>query len=222
VGANITSMRSEIHVCTLNEEGQLEDTLKSLSSQGPDIVVIDSNSEDGTVDIASSYAKEVITVQRGKLVARDIGMSRTDADVVMSADAGDIYPDGWADAMMEPFRNNSNTVAVQGPSYSKELLWTVKERAHSRLKKHVRLQGNNSSVRVDAYEAVGGLDLSVDQQNRRMMILEEEIRLRRRLSGEGDVVFNPEARCYKSQRHMILSRDMDMGYVREALSGERF
>jgi len=215
-------MRAEVHICTLNEGELLEQTLQSLEGQGARIVVLDSASEDNTKQIANQYADQVANVPRGKLRARDIGYRHTSADIVLSADAGDTYSDNWVDQMISPFEESYNTVAVLGKTKSKEMKWQWLEAPWTHVRRRTRIQGRNSAVRTDAYLDTGGFNLNTPNGSRLRMVTEEEVRFLRRLKKRGDVVFNPSAVCYKSQRQMILSSEASMNYISEQMRGDRF
>lgn len=215
-------MKTEIHICTLNEGNSIEETLQSLEGQGVPITILDSDSDDDTVEIARQYADKIKNVPMGKLNARDIGIRESNADVILNADAGDLYDDDWVDEMTQPFKDNDNTVAVMGKTKSKERKWQPLESVWTYTRRKARIQGRNSAISRDAYIDIGGFDLSVRQNRRLIIVREEEYRLLRRLRREGMVIFNPNAICYKNQRQMVLSSDFDPNYIKSIFRGDRF
>jgi len=214
-------MKEQIHICTLDEANYIEDTLKSLEGQG-ETIVLDSDSDDGTRDIARSYADEVVNVPRGKLNARIYGVENYDADIILCADAGDIYPSWWADEITRPFYEDDNVVATQGPCYPQKWMWHIRLFANNTYKRFTNLQGNNSAFKTEAFDRVGGFNTDINQQNRVQMFYEEEMKLRRKMQKIGDVKFVPEAYVYKSQRHMPFGPETDRGYIQQVLNGDRF
>jgi len=214
-------MKKQIHICTLDEGGYIEETLKSLEGQG-EIIVLDSDSSDGTADIARMYADEVVNVPKGKLNARIYGVENFNADIILCADAGDIYPEWWADAISRPIEEDENVVASQGPCYPRKWMWHGRLFANNAYKRFMNLQGNNSAFQTETFKQVGGFDTDINQQSRIQMFYEEEIKLRRKMERVGEVEFVPEAYVYKSQRHMPFGPETDRGYIQQVLNGDRF
>ena len=84
---------------TLNEAGNIRQALDSLFNQSiqPDeIIIVDSNSQDGTVQIAQSYPRVRVNSipQVGNVgVARDSGVKLARNEIIMAMDADTIW--GW-------------------------------------------------------------------------------------------------------------------------------
>lgn len=76
-------------VCARNEESRIEKALLSIQAANPqEIVVVDGNSEDKTVEIAQKYTDKVIVSLAGSLTAdRQIGIDATNCDYIAMIDA---------------------------------------------------------------------------------------------------------------------------------------
>ena len=87
-----------IIIPTLNEEGYIENCLKSIKSQSYknyEIIVVDGGSKDKTVKIAKKYAnKVIIDKRRGPAVARNTGAKHAKGDILIFSDADVIFPRG--------------------------------------------------------------------------------------------------------------------------------
>ena len=227
IDVDYSSLDYEVHICTLNEENYIEDTLKSIVKQDPvkngdvPVVVIDSNSTDETVPIAMSYADEVIQASKGLLTARNKGINWRNPDVVLSADAGDLYSDGWVDELSKPFEND-NVVASYGNLYSKDILHMRKQKLKHSIVNTWNLPGNNSAVRVSALRKVGMFDEDLDQQDLIDVLLEEQIFKKAELASVGKIAYRPHASIYKSQRRKEFTTEENEKYKEEQYSGERF
>lgn len=80
-----------IIIPSYNEENYIEDTLVSLRNQdfkgNYEIIVVDCNSEDGTVKIAKKYADKVLTSEKSVAKARNKGASEASGGVLIFVDA---------------------------------------------------------------------------------------------------------------------------------------
>lgn len=229
VSFSLASTKVSIHLPTYNEVGWVGETLQTLVDQTPKeikIVVLDSNSTDGTADLARSYTPNVWQVPWGKLSARDYGFRNDDADIVVSTDAGDLYPQGWLSRILEPF-SDQGVAATFGPILSRDWMWKSPEAWYSSLVRPLgeRMSARNSSVRRSAYLAAGGFDLSVDQLDRAAMVQEEEVRFPRELRKVGRVAYVYGAGMYATERHrapLTLENGRIPKYAAERESRARF
>jgi len=217
-----------IHLPTLNEEHFVEDTLRTLVSQplyeqyNPSklkIVLIDSHSDDRTVEIAEQYVDEVIFTPRGKLTARRIAIERETADIIVAVDAGTLYPEGWLNWLLMPF-SDTEVVAVGGTSlYMDPVPWYVQLGViWANLGNF--LSGRNSAFRREAWYAAGGWDESIDQTDAAAMVIEEEVNFWTKMSKVGKVVKELRAVCYESPRRFAC--DIYSGYCEMIERGVRF
>jgi len=227
INVDYGSLDYEIHVPTYNEEYLVEETLESLAVQEPvqngdvDIVLVDSHSDDNTVELAKPYVDKVLIAPMGKLSARNYAIKARKPDVVISADAGDIYPKGWVNEIAKPFEDN-DTAASYGPVYSKERMFKRPQKLKHSIVNIWNLPGNNSAIRVSALEDAEGFHTDLDEQKLLHVLLEEQIMKKMELSLRGDVRFRSYAGMYKCQRRKMLSSERTDGYEREMGSDERF
>lgn len=108
-------MNVSVIIPTLNEEKYIASCLTGLINQTipPDeIIVIDGNSTDGTVDISMSYTNNVyITDTRGIGAARAIGVEKSSGDIILSTDADTTLDKHFIEYGIEDL---DNAVAVTG------------------------------------------------------------------------------------------------------------
>lgn len=218
-----------IHILTLNEEVLVESTLQTIVEQpmfqeyhpsNIELVLVDSNSEDNTVDIAANYVDRVISTPRGKLTARRIGIEQSDADIIVSTDSGTYYPDGWLNLLLRHFEDE-DVVAVGGTTLpvpgSVGTLFNVGLWWYNRL--FLKLLGRNSAFRRDAFFETGGWDETIDQTNVYEMVKEEEIDFRKKMKEVGTVVRDLEAVCYEDYRRYRCGSDPEIGEYCEMIKG---
>jgi len=91
----VKNPKISIIIPTLNEEKYIEQSLLALKSQTIDtpyeIIVVDSNSKDKTVEIAKKYANKVIvTKKRGIAVGRNLGAKHARGEILVFVDADTI------------------------------------------------------------------------------------------------------------------------------------
>jgi glycosyltransferase involved in cell wall biosynthesis len=229
---------------TLNEAAHIEETISSLRNQNvalayPDrfeIVVVDSYSEDGTVEIASRLADRVIMAFRGKLTAIDAALRQVDGDIVVATDGDSIYRVNFLNLLLRHFED-PDVVAVTGSeliddnalntfrSLSLEGNMLSAIDLSDILPKTQKLQGRGSAYRRDAYFATGGFDLSIDQTNLAEMIIEEEIGFWGRLKKVGKCVREMRASVRTGSRRLTCATcatNEQCAYCEQVQTGERF
>lgn len=225
-----------IHLATLNEGLFIEPTLQSLVSQQLyqqyrntgliELVLVDSHSEDHTVDIAKPYVDRILLTSRGKMTARREAIEQTDADIIISADAADIYPPMFLNLLLRWFYN-PEIVAVTGsevpaPDANIPLvlsMFVVWENFAYR-----RLQGRGMAIRRDAFFESGGWDETVNQYNILTIQKEEERRFYYKMKSVGKVVTDQQAVVYAVPRRVMWrTPNSEMrNYRKEIIKGKRF
>jgi glycosyltransferase involved in cell wall biosynthesis len=227
IDVNYDDLDFEVHIATLDEEGYIKDTLKSLHKQDPvkngdvDLVLVDSYSNDDTVDIAKEYVDDMVFTPKGLLTARNKAINARKPDVVMSADAGDIYTPGWIDELAKPFERD-NVVASYGNIYSKDPLHKVNQKIKHSIVNTWNLPGNNSAIRVSALRKAGMFNEDIDQQSLAEMVLEEQIFAKMELSTLGEIAYRPYAAMYKSQRRKAFTLERNDEFKEQVKDDERF
>ncbi len=201
---------------TLNEGKVISRCMKSLSRQtfkDFEIVVVDSGSTDGTLEIIKKYKGRVIyEPRRGVPLARNRGVRESKGDIVVHTDGDSAYPSDWLAKIAKHFEDR-DVVAVGGPIAPAEnklkhrLIFKVTTNYFPRLAKLLNFmvfQGSNSSFRRDAYEKAGGY-------NEKIRTLDDN-EFPNRIKKLGRVVFDPSLVVVTSTR-----RFEKAGYVRETL-----
>ena len=197
-----------IHLGTLNEENFIYDTLESLTKQRLyqenrdkiELVLVDSYSDDNTVEIAKPYVDKVLLVSRGRLTARREAIEQTGADIIVGVDSGDIYPPNFLHFLLRWFED-PEVVAVTGselPIASASIFIKAAQLWSNVL--WFRLQGRGMAMRTDAFFECGGWDESIDQTSVTVLQQEEEFALYIKLSKIGKVIKDYNAVVYGSSR----------------------
>ncbi|MCK5425432.1 MAG: glycosyltransferase [Emcibacter sp.] len=85
----MSDKKISVVVCARNEESRIEKALKSIKAANPhEIVVVDGNSQDRTVEIARKYTDKVIVSMAGSLTAdRQVGIDAATCDYIAMIDA---------------------------------------------------------------------------------------------------------------------------------------
>jgi glycosyltransferase involved in cell wall biosynthesis len=113
-------------VPTRNAEAWIEECLDSIVRSGPrEIIMMDGDSTDRTLEIAGRYEDVTILSDRGTGVAgaRRIGAETATSDVVALIDSDVILPDGALAELLDEFRNGGYTGlqagldSISGPGY---------------------------------------------------------------------------------------------------------
>jgi glycosyltransferase involved in cell wall biosynthesis len=103
-------------VTTFNEEEYIERCLRSLCNQTyprVEIIVVDSESRDRTVEIAKKYADKVIVRKCSISEGRNIGARESSGNLLLFVDADVILAANWIETVL-PYLRDSDVVAVYG------------------------------------------------------------------------------------------------------------
>ncbi|HUD10450.1 MAG TPA: glycosyltransferase family 2 protein [Candidatus Saccharimonadales bacterium] len=112
--------RFSIVIPCYNEANFIADTLRSLKVQDTlqkyEIIVVDNNCTDETVNIAKQYgAKVVAERQAGICSARQAGTQAAIGEIVISTDADTTFSPNWLSTIDASFQNDKQLVAIGGP-----------------------------------------------------------------------------------------------------------
>jgi glycosyltransferase involved in cell wall biosynthesis len=217
----------EIHLCSLNEAKLIERTLLSLHSQTmeADIVLLDSGSTDGTIDIARPYVKRITDCPRGKLTSRDYGVRMSDADIIFAADSDTYYPPETVELMVRPLLDDGSIVCTGGRTvYDNPFAQMIGDGflyGELALGFH-HLSGHNSAFRRDAYLAAGGFKLDINQKDLPTVHWEEEVTFGNKMCKVtgGRFVFVPRSVVHASDRRIDPLKNFD--FFKQIMAGERF
>ncbi|MFO0703568.1 MAG: glycosyltransferase family A protein [Patescibacteria group bacterium] len=113
-------MKISVVIPAYNEEKMLGKCLEAISKQSllPDeVIVVDNNSVDKTVDVAKSFpfVKLVRETEQGMIPARNRGVSEATGDVVVRCDADTIAYRHWIEVIKKSFENK-DIDAMSGPA----------------------------------------------------------------------------------------------------------
>ncbi|HEY1085284.1 MAG TPA: glycosyltransferase family 2 protein [Candidatus Saccharimonadales bacterium] len=156
-----------------NEEESIERCLMSCAEQSDmadEIIVIDNNSTDETVEIVKAFAKAHPAARislfkekkQGIIPARNTGIRKASCDVVGRIDADTRLEDGWVTAIRETFSDESVSAASGPVLYHDMPLKKFGFKADDRIRKtliknakdHRFLFGSNMAVRKTAWDQV--------------------------------------------------------------------
>jgi glycosyltransferase involved in cell wall biosynthesis len=200
----------------MNEGKVISRCMKSLRKQtfkDFEVVVVDSGSTDGTLEIVKKYGGRVIyEPRRGVPLARNRGVRESKGDIVVHTDGDSSYHPDWLEKIAKHFEDKE-VVAVGGPIEPAErrlkhiIIFKVTTNYFPRFAKlfgFVAFQGSNSSFRRKAYEKAGGYDEKIRTL--------DDNELPNRIKKLGKVVFDPSLVVTTSTR-----RFEKAGYVKETL-----
>lgn len=201
-----------IIMASYNEADFIETALSSLRNQSiiqqyPDsfeLILADSCSTDGTVDIAAPYVDRVIITSRGKLTARNEATDQSNGNIIVSVDADTYYPYHWLNSLLEPFNNlkDSSIVAVSGSTFDytvpniPDALYVLSDTFYNYTFNKVRMVGRNSCYWKHVFYLANRFDESIDQYNIWKIFGEEEKKFGQRLSKLGKIIYKLNASCY--------------------------
>lgn len=107
-------MKVSAVVPTYNNEKVIKECIDSLlnqSSKFSEIIVVDSGSTDKTAEIVKSYKKvKLITIGRGRSLARNIGWKKSKGDIIAFIESDSIFDKDWLKYCIESFNNRADAV----------------------------------------------------------------------------------------------------------------
>jgi glycosyltransferase involved in cell wall biosynthesis len=154
-----------------NEAKLLPKCLSSLARQNTtvsyEVIVVDTNSEDSTPEIARSFGAQVINEpRRGKVYAFRSGAKAARGTILCFAEADCILPENWIQTVRDYLEQQPDVVAISGtytfhsstPVYNllAPVIHRLAQWMYYLLYGSVALRGSNFAIRRSAYLAVGG------------------------------------------------------------------
>lgn len=149
-----------------NEESHLENCLRSVVAQGvpfDEIIVVDNNSSDGTVQIAQTFPGVRVVHERrqGVIYARTMGFNTAKSDLIARIDADTVLPQDWSLNLQKIFADK-NIHAVTGRMEYNDMAATdvcnridlFFRRYLARNLRETALQAANMAMRREAWHAV--------------------------------------------------------------------
>ena len=115
-------MHVSVVLAAYNEENWIHTALDSLKQQTIpfELIIIDNESTDRTVEIAREYTSLVFSAEKGKLNARNLGVQEASGDVVVMVDADCHYPPTFLEQITKHFVDPS-IVMVSGCFYNVDM-----------------------------------------------------------------------------------------------------
>lgn len=192
-----------------NEEKDLGECLESFKKQtfpssNFEVIVVDNNSTDKTVQIAQSYGVRVIGCQvQGVAVARAAGSDTAYGEIIAGTDADTIVADDWLEKIWHHFEKDSKLVYFTGPVYFKDInaifsklsyiTFDIFQRFNFLIRKPI-FSGFNYAVKAESYKAVGGIKSKLESA--------EDTDLSFRLSKKGKVGYFEDCIVHTSVRRL--------------------
>ena len=106
-------MKTSIVIRSYNEDEHIERLLLGISSQSVrphEVILVDSGSTDGTIEIARRYGTKIVSIAKEEFTfgrALNLGCATASGDILVFASAH-VYPtfDTWLSLLTKPFSNN--------------------------------------------------------------------------------------------------------------------
>lgn len=190
-----------------NEEAHIKDCIRSIRKHvwyvPYEIIVVDNNCTDRTVEVAEEeLARVVKETRKGVVYARQAGYEAAKGWLIANIDADSKITDSWIWEALSKLSNH-DTVAVTGPLEYDDagLGLRLMTKFYYLLAKlsndHVGvfLQGGNSMIKKKVLDEVGGYDLSI-------AFYGEDTMTAKRIHHLGRIVFNPHMITTTSPRRI--------------------
>lgn len=221
-------MKISYIIPAFNEEKLIEKCIRSIVSQGNmpehEIIVVDNNSKDRTVEIIKKEFPKVLVIKetrQGMTLARNTGAKKAQGDILVFFDADVIVPSHWTERMLSKFIENKNLVGVSGPysfydlpmfykpfaAFVFQILNRLAETVLNRLLKKASLWvGGNIAVKKDVFWKIGGF-------NEDIVFYGEDIDLPTKLMKYGTVRFLYDMWVWSSARRLVDGNPITEGVV---------
>ena len=156
------SPKISIVIPAYNEEKYIARCLTALKPQlkpGDEIVVVDNNSSDETIDIAKGYDVKLIKeTKQGISYARNRGFAEAKNTIIARTDADTVVAGAWLQTIRDYYAKPDTTmIAITGPVYLKEprpLQLGLHKGITKRKLGHNNLIGSNMAMHKDLWDKV--------------------------------------------------------------------
>ncbi len=199
-------MKISVIIPAYNEEKDIGACIKSIKTnkyKNFDVIVVDAGSKDKTVEISKKLADKVVEVHTNAPgPARNIGVEKTDADVVAFTDADTIVSENWVAEMAKNFED-PRVVGVGGvlrplnPRLLDKIMFKINSDLWYRFTAvfhFYQLGTPNCAYRRDAFLKVKGFDESLS------MLEDTELSLRMARARIGKIIIDKNLIVYNSAR----------------------
>ena len=220
-------MKLSFVIPAYNEEKTIGQCLKSIIAEvesvsmgaQTEIIVVDNNSNDSTLEICRQFAdvKILKESQKGPNFARALGLRESSGDLVAHIDADNDLPKGWIKKVLAEFENDKNLVCVSGPLEYREFNgwqnFLVKFFYHlgygcyiinNFLKVGSMVQGGNYVVKREIFQQAGGHNIAINFYG-------DDGDISRRLIKYGKVKFTFGLPIFSSGRRLLAEGIVAMG-----------
>src|SRR3989344_3177308 len=201
-------MRISVVIPVYNEEKYLDQCLKSIFSQTIqpyEVIVVDNNSSDSSIDIAKKYKVKIVKESKqGITHARNKGFELAKGDIIARTDADCIVEPNWLEKIKEDFRLNPDMLGIAGvtayydlpfPKYNM-LLSFIFIKIVSVFFGSTVFIGGNMIITKKAWEMVKK-DVTLDDSQ-----VHEDIDISSHLGKYGRVLFDPHLLIIMSARRI--------------------
>ncbi len=182
-------------VSAYNEEENLPKCLdailhQTMSRKDYEIVVVDNNSTDKTVEIAKSYGARVIKEEKqGNTFAVSTGLKNAQGEIITSTDSDTIVSPNWLGVIYKAFEDKkvvgaTGTIKIKSTS---KIFNVFSEKGYEYFLRFnfligkAHFSGFNFAVRKSVFDEIGGLD--------EKYIMSPDVDLGLRMNKKGKVVF---------------------------------
>lgn len=203
-------MKISVVIPAYNEEKSISSTLESLSAQVTkfpfEVILVDNNSTDKTIEVAKKYDKKMDLViisetKKGRGQARKTGFAHANGEIIASTDADTTVPTDWVESIGNFFTRYPDEICItalcQYPSKKISIrlfnyILPIIYRLFGLILGHYWLSGFSFAIRKDAYFKAGEFNSTLDAQ--------EDSELSSRVSKLGKVHYLPALTVNSSAR----------------------
>lgn len=203
-------MKISVVIPAHNEEAFIGECLRRLAEQtkkADEIIVVENNCTDKTVEIAKNYGARIVSERKlGIIYARNKGFNAAKGDVIARTDADTIVAKNWIETIYKAFINKKNNLCAIGgvsiitdtpltdkPTYLSYLYFKYLLRFLSGM---YQLRGPNMAISQRMWRKVRQ-ELCVGEE------IQEDIDMSYHIMRYGHVLFNPKLIAFTSDRRKL-------------------
>lgn len=198
-----------IIVPTRNEERVIENCLRSLTHQTTEhpyeIILVDTLSDDKTLEIAEKYGVKVISdARRGKPIARQTGADNANGEILCFTEADCVVTDTWLSTIIRNFNEHPEAVAVTGAYTFINSTWYYQLAVRALLpltrltfwlyRGHNGLRATNFAIRATALKEIGGFNTITKEL--------DDAELSMRVKELGKIIYATDMNIYTEDRRI--------------------
>ena len=161
------SLTLSLVIPVYNEQDYLKaclETIKHQTISPEEVIVVDNNSTDRTVEIARKYSfvKVISEKHQHQVFAQAAGFNVANSDILGRIDADSILPPDWVEKIIKAFTNDPKLIAVTGGAdpYDVPLKWIGSATFHGYIylagliAGHRLLWGSNCAIRSSGWHKI--------------------------------------------------------------------